>query len=223
MDDHTPERSPRPFALILAVTLLQLAVLEIGPPPWIQQSANLVLTPVFAWCVWTLAGSRAVGAVVLLSGWLPALMELAVPYGEVFALDRAKDALWILFPLTVAGVLGQRLLTERDVRHHELWAAVALYLLIGVGFANLHETIGAIRPGSYLFPPMGQTAPSFSDYLYFSFVTLSTVGYGDVAPLGRGARLAALIEALVGLLYIAVVVGRVVALHTARRSGQEQR
>jgi uncharacterized membrane protein len=59
--------------------------------------------------------------------------------------------------------------------------------------------------------------PVLTDFLYFSFVTLATLGYGDVAPVSPGARLTAVLQSLLGLLYVSILVGRMVGLHTAGR------
>jgi hypothetical protein len=56
----------------------------------------------------------------------------------------------------------------------------------------------------------------FFDAYYFSFITLSTVGYGDITPLSRGARTLAMMEAMVGTLYMAVLISRLVALYSAQ-------
>ena len=56
----------------------------------------------------------------------------------------------------------------------------------------------------------------FFDAYYFSFITLSTVGYGDITPLSHGARTLAMMEAMVGTLYMAVLISRLVALYSAQ-------
>jgi uncharacterized membrane protein len=100
--------------------------------------------------------------------------------------------------------------------------AVSVYMFLGLAYANAYEFLGAFQPHSLAFAGNQGTIPDFADYLYFSFVTLGTVGYGDVSPTTHGARLLAMSEALVGVMYIAVVVGRVVGLHTARVAVREE-
>jgi heat shock protein HslJ len=149
----------------------------------------------------------------------PALLELAVPFGTASIwVDCAKEAMWAAAPLVLAAYLANRLLKETEVQHFELWGAIALYLLLGLGLANVHELIHLADPGSYIFQNLEGPEPSFSEFLYFSFVTLGTLGYGDVAPVTRLARLVSMMEALVGLMYVAVVVGRVVSLHSSRHA-----
>jgi hypothetical protein len=74
----------------------------------------------------------------------------------------------------------------------------------------LQETF---RPGSFVTST--GTAPKWSDLMYFSYVTLTTLGYGDFSPLSAGARALAMVEALVGQLFLAVLVARLVGMHIA--------
>ncbi len=207
-----------PYQQLFVAVLLQIGILEVSPDRWIQQPMNLVITVWIALLASTMTGSRREAVVLLVLGWTPALLDLAVAYEVAsLGLNITKALFWIAFPFYLAKTLLRRLFSARDVSHHELYGAIALYMLLGLGFANLHAILFEIDSGSLIFTnlPEGQVA-GFSDFLYFSFVTLGTLGYGDVAPVTRGARLAAMFEALVGLMYVAVVVGRVVALHTAR-------
>ena len=83
----------------------------------------------------------------------------------------------------------------------------------GYGLVELHE------PGSFDLPAIvGEPAGAdrhMASFVYFSFVTLTTLGYGDVTPVGSAARTLALLEALVGQLFLAILVARLVALQIA--------
>ena len=101
-------------------------------------------------------------------------------------------------------------------------------------FAEVYQMLFAWQPGSLyfdpvLFPASQGTAEwlsshSAGDFLYYSFVTLCTVGYGDVTPASPSARFLSLTEALIGIMYGAMMVERFVAIHTAesRGAGPEQ-
>ena len=91
--------------------------------------------------------------------------------------------------------------------------AVCVYLLIGLAWAKLYETLDAVVPGSFRFPANSawETA-GLSRYTYVSFITLATVGYGDVTPGTPLAGTLAWLEAVTGQLYLAITVARLVAL-----------
>jgi hypothetical protein len=118
--------------------------------------------------------------------------------------------------LTVA-VLFQVVRPGRITRHR-IRGALAVYLLLGLVWAMAYSLVDILVPGSFELPetmrestldPQERRLPSM---IYFSFVTLSTVGYGDIVPLSVPARSLAVIEALVGPLYLAILVARLVSL-----------
>jgi ion channel len=100
----------------------------------------------------------------------------------------------------------------RGVTAEQIYAALSAYLLAGLGFGVIHWAIGITWPGSYGEAGVGDTPAglSLSTAIYYSFVTLATLGYGDVVPKTEVARGVAVLEAVGGQLYIAVTVARLV-------------
>jgi len=92
-------------------------------------------------------------------------------------------------------------------------AAVSVYLLIGVIWQDLYILIQQLIPGS--FPDASLTS---GDFLYFSFITLSTLGYGDITPVNGPAQALAYTEAILGQLYLTILVARLVGLYIAYSS-----
>ena len=117
--------------------------------------------------------------------------------------------------LTYGSVMrGHRPVGDRIV------GAICVYLLIGLGCASVYETLDGVIPGSFRFP--ADSAWMTLDpirYRYFSFVTLATLGYGDVTPVTALAGTLASMEAIGGQLYIAITVARLVALSLEDRDG----
>ena len=104
-----------------------------------------------------------------------------------------------------------------------LCAGLAGYLLLGVLWMSAYRLVSDLNVGAFAFT-VGATSPhtlsQFEAY-YFSYITLSTVGYGDIAPLTPGARTLAMTEAMTGTLYMAVLISRLVALYSNEKRDEE--
>ena len=112
--------------------------------------------------------------------------------------------------LVIALVLLAQVFRAGPVTSYRLQGAIAVYLLFGVGWAHAYLLTGLLHPGSFNTPP--GDIPSVLDWAYFSFITLTTVGYGDITPVRPIARMLAMGEALTGQLYLAVLIARLVAM-----------
>jgi hypothetical protein len=110
-------------------------------------------------------------------------------------------------PLAIAAGLVRELRRDRRVTVSTLAGVLAIYLLTGMFFSFLYAVIGSVDPGSLFAGRHDSTA---ADQLYFSFVTLSTVGYGDFAPAAHAPRALAVAEMLIGQIYLVTVVSLIV-------------
>lgn len=102
--------------------------------------------------------------------------------------------------------------SKSPIPRHIIWGAIAVYLLIGISFASLYHLTYLITPGSFYYGVDPGAILSFSDFVYFSFVTLATLGYGDIVPMTAQARSFAILEAITGALYLAVLIAKIVSL-----------
>ncbi len=115
-----------------------------------------------------------------------------------------------------------RVFSPGAVTRQRIEGAIAAYLLFGLAWAQLYESLETLSPHAFGLPK-GEipTGGWFSPLLYFSFVTLTTVGYGDIQPVHPVARSLAMFEALVGQLYPAVLLARLVSLQVSADQDQE--
>lgn len=135
----------------------------------------------------------------------------------------------LLLVLAVISLFGH-LVHARRVTTEQLLASVTLLLLLGVIFSVVYATLDVLPLQPEAFrglasqegEPAGMSSPRASELLYFSYVTLTTLGYGDITPVHPAARSVAAIEALTGQLYIAVLVARLVALHLMTSSPRDE-
>lgn len=134
------------------------------------------------------------------------------------------DVLGGLFFSLVAWTLLSRLLTEPEVQVDTIVGAISVYLLVGFAFAFLHSATAQLSPNAYaeVLPHRqggaDQIQGEFFEQLYFSLVTLSTLGFGDLVPVHPVARVLSVIEVIFGQIYLTVLVARLVGLHISLRS-----
>lgn len=112
------------------------------------------------------------------------------------------------FALTAAGLFSY-LRNSRSVAQAQLYTAVSIYLLIGLLWTTLYLAMDAFYPGSIRIGSL--PADRQTELLYFSLITLSTIGYGDIVPLSGEARILAALEGVTGVLYIAITVALLVS------------
>jgi hypothetical protein len=136
------------------------------------------------------------------------LVSWALPVPEPWV--RGTGLLSLLLFLVV--VLGQTL-RDGPITPHRIQGAVAAYVLLGVIWAYAYSLVELLRPGAISGPVNPAEGPRA--FFYFSFVTLATVGYGDVLPVHPVARSLATLEAVTGTLYVAILVARLVSLAVA--------
>src|SRR6266550_2039280 len=111
------------------------------------------------------------------------------------------------------------ILRAPSVNTEVLCASISAYLMLGLMWTVAYWLVDQITPGAFAFNTNGgrQSMNGFNAF-YFSFVTLSTVGYGDITPVSKAARMLAAMEAMTGLLYVAVLIARLVALYSTPKS-----
>jgi len=132
--------------------------------------------------------------------------------------DRALDAtalVGLLLAFAAPIVILRRILRSPTITVRIVLGALAIYLLVGLTYAYLYPLLGAIT-GQPFFVQMPTAGPI--DYIYFSYVTLTTVGYGDLTPATSTGRMIAVSEALSGQLYLVSAVALLVG-NIGRRMG----
>jgi len=149
-------------------------------------------------------------------GWLWPSILLAlgnvifVVAGNTFGSRTLTGIRWgflaAFFAVTAAGLFSH-LRNSRFIARAQLYTAVNIYLLLGLLWTTLYLAIDSFSPGSI---KMGSQADRQTELLYFSLVTLSTVGYGDIVPLSGIARIVTALEGVTGVLYIAITVALLV-------------
>ena len=143
--------------------------------------------------------------------------------GNTFRSRALTGIRWALqsafFALTAVGLFSY-LRSSRIVTQAHLYTAVNIYLLLGLLWATLYLAIDAFDPGSIQVG--SHPAERETNLLYFSLVTLSTIGYGDIVPLSGESRILAALEGVTGVLYIAITVALLISRFRVEPSPDRQ-
>jgi hypothetical protein len=125
----------------------------------------------------------------------------------------------VLIALVVVYLL-RFVLSAPRVDTEVLCASISAYLMLGLIWTLAYWLVAEVNPAAFAFNTASGAKESMQGFnaFYFSFVTLSTVGYGDITPVSKVARMLAALEAMTGLLYVAVLIARLVALYSTPKS-----
>jgi len=177
---------------------------------------SLLVALIPAMAVVALVDQRAMVVVGIILGIPATLAILNDSLGGVFG----SGWLVLLLPLAFYGfattVICYHVLTEPRVGVDTLLGAICGYLMLGFTWSGAYGVLISQEPASFYTTHSGEHAV-VSDLFYFSFVTLTTLGYGDIVPVTAKAQSLAMMEAITGVLYLAVLVSRLVAMYGAAR------
>jgi len=122
----------------------------------------------------------------------------------------------VVFFLFVVGRLIWFVLHAPTVDANVLSAGLSGYLMLGLLWVPAYILVAQMNPGAFTFNLAGESQGPMAGFraFYFSFITLCTVGYGDMAPLSKAARLLVVMESIAGLFYMAVLLARLVAMYS---------
>jgi ion channel len=124
---------------------------------------------------------------------------------------------WLIIALTLGVVVAQGVFRPGRITYHRVVGAILLYLLIGLTFMVLFAFVGISFPGAFGGLTFEYNSTLANKLLYFSFVTLTSTGYGDIVPIHPLAKSLSNLEAIIGQLYPATLLGRLVTLELRKR------
>lgn len=164
-------------------------------------------------------GGRTFRGILVLGAIAFAAMALRLIPGAASFLTVSHATWSIVVLLAIASIL-RTVLRSGPVDSERICAALSVYLLFGLVCGVLFGAFERVWPGSVSSPDPGAGGSlALRDAIYFSFVTLATLGYGDFVPVSQPARSLAIVEGVGGQLYLVVLVARLVGLYGARRDG----
>jgi hypothetical protein len=208
---------------VSAVGFLAALVLMLVATPFVQgfKEGRLYETVLFTLVMCTgliASGSRrrrtfALVSLALAAIWLNQLWPRGCP-----ALTFVLPAMAFLAAVTAS--LLRFILRAKQVDAEVLCAGISVYLILGLLWGLAYTLVAQANPNAFSFSAASGTAAPVSGFtaIYFSFITLATLGYGDITPAADVARMLAMLEAMTGTLFVGVMIARLVSLYST--SGQ---
>ena len=198
------DRFGRVLLLLIATVFFSIAAPD-EPWAWLATAVVLSVTLGIAMLA-SGARPKVVGAWLVVAG-------LGIGASTFITITQARAGggylalITLLLTLVTMSAIARRLWLHAEINMLTVLGAVSIYVLLGLAFASVFAAIGAL--GSQPFFAL-QEDGTRSDYVYFSFITMETVGYGDLTPQGGLGRALAVTEGLVGQIYLITAVAALV-------------
>jgi hypothetical protein len=230
-----PSRDVPRFAILLAtITVLLVAapVLNVVSPRLPLWLVSLSTTAVFfatlLAAVFAISGTRKsvyIGLALIAPVLFSEIIDVIWHRRETLLVDYVLS---IAFMIYVIVMMLRWMLRQQQVDVNMICCSLCVYLLLGVAWAIIFSLLFLIDPASFAdLPHIASSggkirfgARETVTSLYFSYVTLTTLGYGDITPASPAARMLAVVEAVMGQLYLAVLVARLVGAYIAGGEGR---
>ena len=199
-----------------------IGLLLISPIPNVYDDQDNLITPLttvifLAVIVGTAERKRTIATLTVLTLiWFG--ISVATEGSGLFAgLSFVAPVLFMVLLVVIFLLLARWLFRAMHVNAEVLCAAICGYLLLGILWAGFYASVEKVRvilhrPDALVSMTSNESLGP-ADWLYFSYATLTTTGYGDIVPRGGEVRMLAMIEAMVGLFYNTIVIARFVGLY----------
>ena len=209
--------------LILFVSMIGLTIITpiLEGFVMIKILMDVIITFVFISSIYAVSSKKSVVFIASALA-LPMFISLWVPHLEkIPLLVLTGDFFGIFFLAFIVVVILSFIFKERNVSLSVIYASIVVYLLLGLMWSFIFKVVESLQPGSFSVPHqmLGEGRSLFS---YYSFVTITTLGYGDITPIKGAARAFSELEAVVGQIYLVVLVARLVGINIAQTIKKEK-
>jgi hypothetical protein len=199
--------------LTAIVTVHLFIISPLGEDYFLIKPINVILMVMLAAGLLVLSRSIISAALLLLFLFLlVTAFVVELHDGDGMLTIRIRAGAWILMALAIMWIVARTVYAPGQITYHRVVGASMLYLTIGVLFAALYAFVATLTPEAFRGLAISPHVSLPTDVVYFSFVTLTTVGYGDVTPLDPLIRSLSNLESIIGQLYPATVLARLVSL-----------
>ena len=217
-DTYLQALSDRRFFILLVLILLTIVL-----TPFLDQFIetrvlmDIFLTVLFFGIIFAIRSKRShliIASILVLPLIISTWSIYFYDSTHLSLLTRIFGALFFAYAVII---ILQIVVRSTEVTQETIFAAIVAYLLIALMWAFLYMTMELVIPGSFTRPEASIRAETIH-FEYFSFVTITTLGYGDITPLTDRASALVLLEALIGQIYLVVLVAWLVGMYVSRKA-----
>jgi hypothetical protein len=176
---------------------------------------NIVLSAIILTSIYAISFRKKVALIAVFLAFPVLVINWSSPFYAQewypYVRDIFSTCFFILIILLILDYIFRQVLVSREI----LFAAIVVYMLFGVLWSVIFRFLELCQPGSFHLPH-DQSSDFHGIFLYYSFVTLTTLGYGDISPISAPARALAILEAIIGQMYVAVLIARLMGTHISQ-------
>ena len=211
----------RGLTIFLVLIVLGTFVVPVltGGRPGTRFVGDVVFSLFLVTGAWAVSWKRSTAVLVSVSAAAALVVRWTARFVPSLDLTVWTTTSSLVTEVLLAAIVLARVFQGGRINRQRIEGAVAAYLLIGVIWADAYELVALSVPGA--FAGTRAAGATLHDFLFFSFVTLTTVGYGDITPVIPVSRSLANVEALIGQLYPAILLARLVSLEATWRARDE--
>ncbi|MGA7914415.1 MAG: ion channel [Candidatus Acidiferrales bacterium] len=147
---------------------------------------------------------------------IPALVQhLRLPEPKASTFSILNIALSFAFDVFIVVVIFRRVFAKEQASSETVFGALCIYLLVGFSFASIFGAINVLQPHAFYLDPLTNlhTVPDRFDFIYYSYGTMTSLGATGITPVSPEARSLTVVEAILGVLYLAVLVARLIGAY----------
>lgn len=214
------KRAPGRYGLLLVILTASYLLSALFATRWINDVQIVLFSVAGLIAIRNSRLRRRYARGVIATGFLVSLLVILVAVHQGGDIGRGVASAWTaVLLLLIAAAIVRQVLALTEVTMQSIYGAISTYLVIGLMFAALYSAIFYLH--NHTFFANGKPGHTTSDFQYFSFTTLTTLGYGDFTAAESGSRAIAMLEAMTGQIFLATLVAKLVA--SFRTSGQRAR
>lgn len=216
------ERNNRFLVLLISLVLFFTIY------PMLEQSviATRVLNLFFLWIllsgVYAIASTRGPLIFSLTLVVLTTVLRWADYFYKLNTLTILEYSCNVIFFIFIGIHILRFILRQHIITAELIYAALSVYLIFGLAWASIYHVIDIWKPGSFILSNPDNPRQNFFQMWYFSMVTLTTLGYGDIAPATMVARVFVVLEAIMGQFYLAILIASLVGRGITQKSDETE-
>jgi hypothetical protein len=152
---------------------------------------------------------------------IPALFERAVlPKVNAHSFSIFNNVLTLVFDVVIVVVIFRHVLAAEQPTSETIFGALCIYLLVGFTFASVYGMVAAFQPNAFYLDPRTNlhNVPDRFDFIYYSFGTMTSLGAAGITPVSSPARSFSILEAILGVLYLAVLIAGLIGAYRPKSS-----